>query len=202
MSGVTGLNVSGTNLGNGVNTVASKPIDNTSSQKPAENNDKKMSTGMKVGIGAVAVAASVIAGIAIKNKIATKSLEKATKELENAAKKVGLDVKSYMAAKKASANGVSKIENVTYEDMYNRLKSVYKSGIASRGDSMTLTHGSSSTLKEIDKNFPDNSILFTITRGEGENMKIIHSEVFLYDHMADSLKDMIGNGKTWVQKLE
>ena len=195
MSGVTGLNVSGTNFGNGVNTVTSKPIDNTSSQKPAENNDKKMSTGMKVGIGAGALAVAVIAGLAIKNK-------SAFKELEKDASKVGLDVKSYKAAKKASANGVSKIENVTYEDMYNRVKSVYKSGIASRGDSMTLTHGSSSTLKEIDKNFPDNSILFTITRGEGENMKIIHSEVFLYDHMADSLKDMIGNGKTWVQKLE
>lgn len=87
MSGVTGLNVSGTNLGNGVSTVASKPIDNTSSQKPAEKNDKKMSTGMKVGIGAVAVAASVIAGLAIRNKAVAK---KACQALETKAKELGI----------------------------------------------------------------------------------------------------------------
>lgn len=194
VNGVNGINAGGANFNNGVNAVVSKPVNNTSPQKPAENPDKKMSTGMKVGLGAAAVAVSVIAGLAIKNKAAEKAVAKAAKEM-------GVDVKSYVAMKSISAGPVSKIENITYEDMYNRLKSVYKLGIAKEGDSMILTPGFNSKLKELNKNIPDNSVLFTISRGEGKNEEVIHSEVFLYDNMANSLKDMIGSGKSYVQKL-
>ena len=85
---VNGFNsrVSGINVNNNV----SKPVNNTSSQKFAEPDNKKMSTGMKVGLGAAAVAVSVIAGLAIKNKAAVKAAEKA-------AKKLGIDAKSYLS---------------------------------------------------------------------------------------------------------
>ena len=76
VNGINGINVGGANFNNGVNGVVSKPVNNTSPQKPAENSDKKMSTGMKVGLGAAAVAVSVIAGLAIKNKAAAKKLAK------------------------------------------------------------------------------------------------------------------------------
>ncbi len=79
---MTGVNVvNGFNSGVSrinVNNNVSKPVNNTPSQKFAEPDNKKMSTGMKVGLGAAAVAVSVIAGLAIKNKAAAK---KALKEL-------------------------------------------------------------------------------------------------------------------------
>ncbi|MGN1154309.1 MAG: hypothetical protein ACI4S3_09795 [Candidatus Gastranaerophilaceae bacterium] len=68
------MSVSGvSNFNSGVNFQANKQSKSVS--EPVQT-DKKMSTGMKIGLGAAAVATSVIAGIAIKNKAAAKKLAK------------------------------------------------------------------------------------------------------------------------------
>lgn len=199
MSGVNGINVGGANFNNGVNGVVSKPVNNTSPQKPAENSDKKMSTGMKVGLGAAAVAVSVIAGLAIKNKAAEKAVAKAAKEMgvdldvksiQKSAKELGLDAKSYISAYHHGKGNVSKIDYVEYLDINNKVKDKVRE-LASSGvdcDKYALSAGSlfKKVMPKEGKNFPENSLILQLMKGD----KPIHEEVILYDRMSPDIEDL------------
>lgn len=79
MSGINNYQMSGVGVNFQGN--SSKPVTET------PKSDKKLSTGMKIGLGAAAVATSVIAGIAIKNKASTK---RALQAIEKRAEGLGV----------------------------------------------------------------------------------------------------------------
>lgn len=182
VNGVNGINAGGANFNNGVNAVVSKPVNNTPPQKPAENPDKKMSTGMKVGLGAAAVAVSVIAGLAIKNKAAVKAAEKA-------AKKLGIDAKSYLSLTQKFGK-ISKEETFSNDVLSEHVgKLVSEVG---KGNNIKLVHGSA--LKKQHPEIPENAIVYALCKDD----KILSQEVIMYDSidyekMSHKMKSFLTN---------
>lgn len=182
--------------------VQPKKAAETNAQSKPES--KGMSNAMKagIGVGALAVATAVIAGIAIKNKNAAKE---AAKEVAPMAEKVGLTPVAYQKLSPMFGE-IKKYEKLGYEDIYGTLPDIHKTKMKiNKGDSVIVTSMSDSKIrtnlaKEMGleaNDIPENSVMMVITDKEEETMK--YSQLFIFDKMTQSLKDMF-NGKTQFQQ--
>lgn len=138
--------------------------------------DKKMSTGMKIGLGAAAIATAVIAGIAIKNRSASKAIEKAAQES-------GLDVETYKSLIQRMRE-FSKVEEFDIQSIGAKLA---REGKLQETDRLRFVSGSNlRTLPEF-KGYPENAINVSVIRGDD---KLVYTENFLYDKIGSSERDI------------
>ena len=190
-----------------------KATEQVQPKKAAETNaqskpeSKGMSNAMKagIGVGALAVATAVIAGIAIKNKNAAKE---AAKKVAPMAEKVGLTPAAYQ---KLSTNldEIKKYEKLDYTDnIYNTIKDIYlnKKKI-NVGDSVLLINMSDLKIRTdyakglgLDPNdVPKNSVGMLITNKEQE---VKYSQLFIFDKMTQSMKDIFANCSVYEQPFK
>lgn len=186
MSGINNYQMSGVGVNFQGN--SSKPVTET------PKSDKKLSTGMKIGLGAAAVATSVIAGIAIKNKASANTLKKAAKEF-------GFDVETYKNLKSEGFK-FSQADNIEYEDIIKKVTELVKNKRI-HGDKffgVRNIKGYSDTCKKMGKNvnLPENTLLFGIQRGDD----IIHRECIVCDKMGESLKDFVNAKDVYIRGIK
>ena len=177
--------------------VQPKKAAETNAQSKPES--KGMSNAMKagIGVGALAVATAVIAGIAIKNKNAAKE---AAKKFAPMAEEVGLTPVVYQKLS-TGLNEIKKYEKLDYTDnIYNTIKDIYlnKKKI-NVDDNVALLNMSDLKLRTdyakelgLDPNdVPKNSVIMVITDKEEETIK--YSQLFIFDEMTQALKDIFAN---------
>ena len=177
----------------------------TNAQSKPES--KGMSNAMKagIGVGALAVATAVIAGIAIKNKNAAKE---AAKKFAPMAEEVGLTPVAYQKLS-PKFDEIKKYEKLGYEDVYGTLPDIHKTKMKiNKDDSVIVTSMSDSKIrtdlaKEMGleaNDIPENSVMMVITDKEEETMK--YSQLFIFDKMTQSLKDMFNCKPQFQQRFK
>ena len=183
--------------------VQPKKAAETNAQSKPES--KGMSNAMKagIGVGALAVATAVIAGIAIKNKNAAKE---AAKKVASMAEEVGLTPAAYQKLS-TKLDEIKKYEKLGYEDIHDTLPDIHKNKKKINvGDDMTLIN--MSDLKQrtdfaeflgLDPNdVPKNSVGMLITNKEQE---VKYSQLFIFDKMKQCMKDIFANDSIHVQQF-
>ncbi len=174
------MSVSGvSNFNSGVNFQANRQSKSVS--EPVQT-DKKMSTGMKIGIGAAAVATSVIAGIAIKNKAAAK---KALQALEKRAENLGLTPETLKNLERGQFK-VEKCGKMGMSDVLSRIDDVTEKS-SSKLEEVRLV--SPKMVKESYKlkDVPENSfaMVYKFDNGECRFSYLVH------DGMDESLAEVV-----------
>ena len=148
----------------------------------APKSDKKMSTGMKIGLGATAVAATVIAGIAIKNKAAAK---KALKALEKRANDLGLTTETLKNLERGHFK-VEKCGKMGMSDVLSRIDDVAEN---SSSGIINVSLLSPKMLKESYKlkDVPENSfaMVYQLDNGKYRLSYLVH------DGMDKSLAEVV-----------
>ena len=176
----------------------------TNAQSKPES--KGMSNAMKagIGVGALAVATAVIAGIAIKNKNAAKE---AAKKVAPMAEKVGLTPAAYQKLS-TKLDEIKKYEKLDYTDnIYSTIKDIYlnKKKI-NVGDKVALINMSDlKTRTDFAKEFgldpndvPKNSVGMLIINKEQE---VKYSQLFIFDKMTQALKDIFAKDSISVKSF-
>ena len=174
--------------------VQPKKAAETNAQSKPES--KGMSNAMKagIGVGALAVATAVIAGIAIKNKNAAKE---AAKKFAPMAEKVGLTPVAYQKLS-TKLDEIKKYEKFDLKDALDNIDE-FNMNSPLGGGSMCLLNMSDSELRTgIAKSMklkandiPENSLYESIKDGKGVTKQ---ARLLIFDEMTQSMKDAFGDG--------
>ena len=147
-----------------------------------QKSDNKMSTGMKVGLGAVALATTAIAGIAIKNKAAAK---RALQALEKRAENLGLTPESLKILERGHFK-VEKCGKMGMSDVLSRIDDVAEKS-SSKIEEVSLV--SPKMVKESYKlkDVPENSfaMVYKLDNGKYRLSYLVH------DGMDKSLAEVV-----------
>ena len=173
----------------------------TNAQSKPES--KGMSNAMKagIGVGALAVATAVIAGIAIKNKNAAKE---AAKKFAPMAEEVGLTPVAYQKLSPKFSE-IKKYENLEYADVTRSLPNITKTKMKDCSEgSMYLTKMSdlkmrTNIAKEMGlkaNDIPENSLHVSIV---DDKDVVRHTQLLIFDKMTQGMKDIF-NGKSVYQQ--
>ncbi len=177
-----------------------KATEQVQPKKTAETNtqskpeSKGMSNAMKagIGVGALAVATAVIAGIAIKNKNAAKE---AAKKFAPMAEEVGLTPVAYQKLS-TKLDEIKKYEKFDLKDALDNIDECNMNSPLG-GGSMCLYNMSDSELRtnfaksmKLKANdIPENSLYESIKDGEGV---VKQARLLIFDEMTQSMKDAFG----------
>lgn len=181
--------------------VQPKKAAETNAQSKPES--KGMSNAMKagIGVGALAVATAVIAGIAIKNKNAAKE---AAKKFAPMAEEVGLTPVAYQKLS-PKFDEIKKYENLEYADVLRSLPNIIQTKMKDCSEgSMYLTKMSDLKIRTdiakemglVANDIPENSLHVSIV---DDKDVVRHTQLLIFDKMTQGLKDIF-NGKPQYQQ--
>lgn len=197
---MTGINVSGLNGVNVNNNVSFQGKKTTNPNTTSSNNKTKLAA--KCMLGAGALAAIVIGGLAIKHRFDAKAAEKALKEGAAAA---GIeDVNLYKQMRELFGK-VTKHDKPTleWEHITGRLDRLAEAGKIQEGDKLLIMPSNMTKeifAKQYGKELPENSIAIMLQSADEKKLRC--RELILNNGLGESFKDVVTTDKVHVIPLE